>query len=297
MNVSNISTLVSSIDGNSQKLDGGAMFGNAPKAMWQQWVAVDELNRIELATRGLLIETAGKKILCEVGIGNFFEPEIGKRFGVNDLHENILLKNLKSNGLTHEDIDIVILSHLHFDHAGGLLPSYAEQRNGNNNLLFPNAKYVVSKEAFERSFDPHPRDRASYIPGLGEKLLQSGRLFQVEGENYKNIVPDNFSFIVASGHTPGQLHTLVQGEKEKIFFCGDTIPGLAWLHVAITMGYDCFAEMVIDEKTKILQCAVNEHWLLFFTHDVKAVAANCIKNEKGKFVSKNEISSLKQRIL
>ena len=127
-----------SIIGNSQKLDGGAMFGNAPKGMWKKWVEVDEHNRIDLACRCLLVKEQldnGKQrnILFEVGIGAFFEPKLMERFGIVE-SEHVLLNSLKSVGLEHSDIDVVVLSHLHFDHVGGLLSQWQEGQS--SELLF-----------------------------------------------------------------------------------------------------------------------------------------------------------------
>ena len=115
-----------SILGNSQKLDGGAMFGNAPKAMWERWASVDGGNRIDLACRALLASPlAGKTVLFETGIGAFFEPALRERYGVQEAH-HVLLESLRAAGFEHEDIDVVVLSHLHFDHAGGLLAAWEE---------------------------------------------------------------------------------------------------------------------------------------------------------------------------
>ena len=162
-----------SLVGNSQKLDGGAMFGNVPKAMWQDWVTVDEENRIDLSCRALLVKESSRNILFETGIGAFFEPKYKQRFGVNE-DEHILLDSLKQHGLTHEDIDIVVLSHMHFDHAGGLLTQY--QEGSEPELLFPNAKYLVGAANWERANKPHFRDRASFLPVLNKLLEQSKRV-------------------------------------------------------------------------------------------------------------------------
>ena len=159
--------------GNSQKLDGGAMFGNAPKALWERWVSADNRNRIDLACRALLVLEPDRRILFEAGIGAFFDPKLRDRFGVTDAN-HVLLDNLTALGIQHEDIDVVVLSHLHFDHAGGLLSAY--QADEPLRLLFPNAHFVVSEAAFERAIKPHARDKASFIPTLNEQLSQSGRL-------------------------------------------------------------------------------------------------------------------------
>jgi glyoxylase-like metal-dependent hydrolase (beta-lactamase superfamily II) len=163
-----------SILGNSQKLDGGAMFGNAPRALWAKWAPPDEQNRISLACRALLASPLnGRTVLFETGIGAFFEPKLRERYGVVE-ERHVLLESLRAAGFEHEDIDVVVLSHLHFDHAGGLLAPWREGHAPQ--LLFPNATYVVSAACWERARDPHPRDRASFIPELPGLLEQSGRL-------------------------------------------------------------------------------------------------------------------------
>jgi glyoxylase-like metal-dependent hydrolase (beta-lactamase superfamily II) len=172
-----------SIRGNSQRLDGGAMFGNAPRALWEKWAAPDELNRIELACRALLASPLeGKTVLFETGIGAFFDPRMRERYGVQE-SQHVLIDSLREAGFEHEDIDVVVLSHLHFDHAGGLLAAWSEGREPE--LLFPNATYVVGAQHWQRAVQPHPRDRASFIPELPGLLQASGRLEVVDGEYSK----------------------------------------------------------------------------------------------------------------
>ena len=169
-----------SVEGNRQRLDGGAMFGNAPRAMWAQWIAPDERNRVELACRAMLVDDLdGKRVLFEAGIGAFFEPKLKTRYGVME-SRHVLLDSLEKCGMPHDRIDVVVLSHLHFDHAGGLLTAYEE--GPPTELLFPNARYVVSRRAWERALNPHPRDRASFVPELNRLLAGSGRLELVDGE-------------------------------------------------------------------------------------------------------------------
>ncbi len=268
-----------SIQGNSQRLDGGAMFGNAPRAMWSQWLVPDEQGRVPLACRCLLIDDGTRKVLLETGIGAFFEPKLRARYGVVE-PEHVLLKSLAALGLSDADIDVVILSHLHFDHAGGLL---AEWREGEPaSLLFPNAKYVVGRAALERAEAPHQRDRASFIPDLPRLLRQSGRLIVQDGETSSLLGP-SYRFRESNGHTPGMLHTEVSGREQSLFFCADLVPGTAWVHVPITMGYDRYPERLIDEKQSWFEAFESRGTWLFFTHDPEVSAARLERDQRGRF--------------
>ena len=162
-----MSRRLDSVLGNSQKLDGGSMFGNAPRAMWQRWAQPDEHNRIDLACRCLLVRDGERTILLEAGIGAFFPRPLRERFGVQEA-EHVLLDNLAALGVAPGDVDVVVLSHLHFDHAGGVL---AAHRDGEQPaLVFENASYVVGEEAWQRAVQPHPRDRGLPLSG-GDEFL------------------------------------------------------------------------------------------------------------------------------
>ncbi|WCE03204.1 MBL fold metallo-hydrolase [Pseudoxanthomonas sp. JBR18] len=291
-----------SIVGNSQKLDGGAMFGNAPRALWARWVQPDAHNRIDLACRALLAQDlGGKTVLFETGIGAFFEPKLRERYGVVEA-EHVLLDSLAQAGVSHEDIDVVVLSHLHFDHAGGLLAPWAEGQGPR--LLFPNATFVVGAAHWQRARQPHPRDRASFIPELPGLLEATGRLEIVEGE-YAKALGETVRFRYSDGHTPGlMLAEIVGPERDAqgrphggVAFCADLIPGRFWVHVPITMGYDRNAELLIDEKRAFLEDALARDVRLFFTHDTDCALARVTRDEQGRFGTTHELAELKARPL
>ena len=290
-----------SIIGNSQRLDGGAMFGNAPRAMWAQWAAPDEQNRIALACRALLASPLnGKTVLFETGIGAFFEPKLRERYGVQE-SRHVLLDSLREAGFSHEDVDVVVLSHLHFDHAGGLL---AEWREGDApTLLFPRATYVVSAACWDRARNPHPRDRASFIPGLTDLLERSGRLEIVDGTHSKAL-GDTVRFHYSDGHTPGLMLSEIVGPEHVdgeahggVVFCADLIPGRPWVHVPITMGYDRNAELLIDEKREFLEDKLARNVHLFFTHDPGCALAQVSRDDKGRFSTAHEVAELHARAM
>lgn len=290
-----------SIEGNTQKLDGGSMFGNAPRAMWTQWATPDEQNRIPLATRALLARPLnGRTVLFETGIGAFFEPKLRERYGVQE-DRHVLLDSLHAAGVGHEDIDVVVLSHLHFDHAGGLLASWSEGRAPE--LLFPNATFVLSAKHWPRAKQPHPRDRASFIPELPALLEASGRIEFVEGDRAPSL-GDTVHFHYSDGHTPGMMLAEILGPDIRdgrphggVVFCADLVPGLPWVHVPITMGYDRNPELLIDEKQAFLEDKLARDVHLFFTHDPGCALAQVVRDGKGRFGTAHQVSELKARSL
>ena len=277
-----------SVKGNSQKLDGGAMFGNAPKALWSRWVSVDEQNRIDLGCRALLVKEPTRNILFEAGIGAFFEPRLRERYGVVE-QEHVLLKSLAEIGIAPEDIDVVVLSHLHFDHVGGILSAW--QDGVGLQLAFANAHYVVGEQAWQRAERPHPRDKASFVPGLTELLSSTAQVERVSGET-SAILGDGYRFHHSDGHTPGMLLAEIDMPDGPVVFCADLIPGTPWVHVPITMGYDRYPELLINEKQSLLEIMANRSGRLFYTHDSKVAMSQVIRDETGKFVPVKPVSEL-----
>jgi glyoxylase-like metal-dependent hydrolase (beta-lactamase superfamily II) len=255
------------------------MFGNAPRALWTRWATPDEKNRIPLACRTLLVREPSRLVLLETGIGAYMEPALRDRFGVVESN-HVLLENLAGLGLSHEDIDVVVLSHLHFDHAGGLLSPWKE--GAAPELLFPRAQFVVGRSAWERANAPHPRDRASFIPALQPLLEKSGRLEIVDAET-SEVLGAGYRFHFSDGHTPGLMLTEVESARGPVVFAADLVPGVPWVHVPITMGYDRWPERLIDEKTALLTDLEARGGWLFFTHDPEVALGKVQRNEKGRF--------------
>jgi glyoxylase-like metal-dependent hydrolase (beta-lactamase superfamily II) len=281
---------LTSILGNSQRLDGGAMFGNAPKALWQRWMTPDEQNRIDLGCRALLVQEEGRNILVETGIGAFFSPELKDRFGVQE-DRHVLLDSLAELGLSDADIDIVLLTHLHFDHAGGLLAAWEQDLPPR--LLFPNARYVTGKRQWQRACNPHARDRASYIPELLTLLESSDRLTLLEETNQCQLLGADWRLHWSDGHTPGLLLPEVSMPGGPVLFPSDLIPGAPWVHLPISMGYDRFPEGLIEEKTALLADLLARGGRLVFTHDPQIAMGQVVRDDKGHYGLEQQVAEVR----
>ncbi|PTU76470.1 MBL fold metallo-hydrolase [Pseudomonas mangrovi] len=271
---------LTTLPGNSQKLDGGAMFGNAPRALWERWMQPDAQNRIDLGCRALLVREDGRNILVEAGIGAFFSPDLKQRFGVVE-ERHVLLDSLAAQGLSDADIDVVVLTHLHFDHAGGLLAAWEEGRSPR--LLFPRARFVTGRRQWQRACNPHARDRASYIPELLNLLAASGRLELIDDGNRSAILGDDWRLHWSDGHTPGQLLPEVAMADGPVLFAGDLVPGAPWVHLPITMGYDRFPEGLIEEKESLLADLLQRGGRLVFTHDPRVAMGRLVRDPAGRY--------------
>jgi glyoxylase-like metal-dependent hydrolase (beta-lactamase superfamily II) len=266
------------IEGNKFRFDGGALFSHTPKVMWERWYAPDEQNRILQTSRSLLYQTDnGRNILFEAGMGVFLDPKLRKRYAIEE-DENMLVANLAKSGVAPADVDSIIISHLHFDHIGGIFSKYEE---GPLRIIFPNAKFYISKKQWDAACYPHRRDLGSYFSYVMEHIERSGRLVLVEEETHSDL-DFGLRWIYSNGHTPGMLMSQV----EDIIFASDLIPGMPWVNLPTTLSFDRFPEQVVDEKQALLDEAIANNYKIFFVHDPEVSCASVQVNDKGRYYGK-----------
>ena len=259
-------------------LDGGAMFGTVPKVMWEKSNPPDDKNRIPMEARALLLKSGDRKILIDCGNGADFVAKYGEKLGnkfseMYGLDENgpSLKKSLAQHGLQFSDITDVILTHLHFDHAGGAVT----EKNGQLVPTFPNAVYYIQKANLETAHKPNIREKASYLASNFEPLQKAGKLQILDGD-MKELLP-GISVMTSNGHTQGQQIVKITDGKETLLYCGDVIPTSSHVRLAWVMGYDLDPLRLIEEKTKFLSTAADEHWYLYFEHDPYCDAAQVMR--------------------
>lgn len=275
-------------------LDGGAMFGTVPKVLWQKSNPADENNRIPMEARALLLKakdqsTKHKNILIDTGNGSDFIAKYGEKTGsqfkeMYSVDENgpNLISSLKSHGLSPDDITDVILTHLHFDHAGGATCSSTK----NVNVICPTfskAMYYLQRANLETAKHPNRRERASYFAANFEPLLLANQLTLFEGDT-KNILP-NISVVVSNGHTQGHQSVIVEDESKKLIYCGDVIPTSSHVRSAWIMGYDLNALMLIEEKTKLLNLSLEKPTYYYFEHDAYCDLATVVQDKADYKIS------------
>lgn len=254
-------------------LDGGAMFGVVPKVLWSQHYPADELNRITMALRVLLLRSEEHVVLIDTGLGDKFSEKQAQMYGMEPGSGSLLLA-LEQAGLRPEEITDVILTHLHFDHAGG-----ATRREGENLVpTFPQARYWVQQRNWDWANHPSEKDRASYLKENFQPLHEAGVLHFLDGES--EILPGIFAW-VSDGHTVGQQLIRVQDPQTALIYCADIIPMAAHLRLPYIMGYDLYPMTTLEEKRRILERACAEGWILVFEHDPRVAACRVNVGAKG----------------
>ena len=247
-------------------LDGGAMFGIVPKNLWAIKHKPDEQNRIALESRVLLLESDKNKIIIDTGNGGDFVLKYGDRLGskfakLYNIPQTLLIENLAKEGLSPEDITHVILTHLHFDHAGGVT---TEGEGGKLVPTFKNAKHYIQKSNLENAKTPNPREKASYYKANFEPLIEYGVLETVEGSLD---LMENISVVVCDGHTVGMQVVKIHDDSATVLYCTDAIPTTSHVKLAWGMGYDINPLLVVKEKRDLLKEASEKNWYLYFQHD------------------------------
>ena len=289
-------------------LDGGAMFGVVPRVLWSRDHPPDDENRIDMTMRALLLtaEIDGQErvVLVDTGAGGKLTPKLQAIYRV-DHSQHDLVGGLAAAGYTPGQVTDVILTHLHFDHAGGATrfaedapsesedtPSESEDtpsksvESRNSGFpaavpAFPNAVYHVQQRQWEWANDPSPRDRASFFPENFLPIKESGQLNLVEGE--VELFPDLF-LLVVDGHTPAQQLPLIRTVKSTFLYCGDLFPTHSHIRLPWVMAYDLEPLKTLHEKMRVLPQAAEEEWVLFFEHDARTECCH-VEEVGGDFVA------------
>jgi glyoxylase-like metal-dependent hydrolase (beta-lactamase superfamily II) len=257
---------IHALDAGTQRLDGGAMFGVVPKPLWEKRIAADERNRIPLAMRCLLVETPDTLVLVDNGAGNKEDQKFCEIYGIHNASSDParatrLEDALARAGFGIDDVDVVINTHLHFDHAGG---NTRRMPDGGMALSFPRARYVVQRGEFEWAHVRNERIQASYLPHNFDPVMGAGRLELLEGA--VEVVP-GIRVLPTPGHTPHHQSVLVSSAGATACYLADVIPTSAHLPLPWIMGYDVEPLVTLESKRTLLQRARAEEWLLVFEHD------------------------------
>jgi glyoxylase-like metal-dependent hydrolase (beta-lactamase superfamily II) len=255
---------IHALEAGLQWLDGGAMFGVVPKPLWEQRIPADERNRIPAALRCLLIEAPEALVLVDTGIGNKESAKFRDLYGVANAGDPTRLEDaVRRAGFQPSDIDIVLNTHLHFDHAGGDTVLGAD---GVVRPSFPQARHVVQKGEFDFAHSGNERIRASYLTGNFDPVAEAGLWDFVEGET---AVTRGVRVLPTPGHTPFHHSVLIEDGGEVACFLGDVCPTAAHLPLPWVMGYDLEPLVTLESKRSLWTRALAEEWLLVFEHDAE----------------------------
>lgn len=266
---------VTSLDGGSFRLDGGAMHGVVPKTLWSKLVSCDERNRCEYSTRCLLIEGRGHRTLVETGNGDKFPPKLKDIYGID--HERAIHVALREAGVAPGDIDTVVMTHLHFDHSGG---TTRRTPTGAVEPVFRRARHVVQSREWEDATHPHERNRASYLPENVFPLAAHGLLDLVDGEHE---VAPGVRVLPTPGHTAGHQSVLVgDPDGPRVLFLGDVVPTAVHTRLPWIMAYDLEPARTLETKRALFRRAIDEGWIVAWGHDREHVAGRLALDADGQ---------------
>ena len=262
----------------SYYLDGGAMFGVVPKTMWEKRAPADAQNRILLGTNTIFVRTGRHSVVIETGIGNKLPEKMRAIFDAKQL----LLHSFTAADIKPEEVDIVINSHLHFDHCG-----WNTMLNGRGEIVptFPNARYFAHRGEVEHGHLQLDRDAVSYRSANYDPLVESGQMTLID-DRYAEIVP-GISVETYPGHTAQMLAVMIESSGTRACYISDLIPTSAHLDPTWVMGYDLDPVRCISERKRFYKRAIQEEWLVLFTHDHATPMGYVSIGEKGKPVLRN----------
>ena len=256
------------------RLDGGAMFGVVPRALWSRVCPPDDENRIRLNMNCLFVETESERILIETGAGDKWSPKQADIYGI--ARERSLPDALRAaTGFGAEEVTIVVNTHLHFDHAGG---NTTRAPSGRIVPTFPNARYFVSRAEYEHAENPHERDRASYMHENWRALVEAGHL-ELKDADYE--IAPGLSMETIAGHSRSMQCVRLEQNGRTLFGFADLVPTRAHVPFAWIMGYDLYPVETLEAKKRLLPQAAREDWLCLFYHDPELPLCRVIE-EDGK---------------
>jgi glyoxylase-like metal-dependent hydrolase (beta-lactamase superfamily II) len=255
-------------------LDGGAFFGVVPKIIWSTKVTADEDNFVSAGLNSVVVRTGRETVLIETGIGNKLPDPMVKIYG----QPAELLGNLEAAGISPEDVDIVINTHLHFDHCG-----WNTVRRGDGVIsTFSKAKYYVQRGEWEHAHAGE-RDGVSYLSKNYDPLVESGQMQLLEGD--QEIVP-GISVRVFPGHTRDMQAVIISSGGQTACYISDLIPTTAHLDLNYVMGFDLYPLQTIESRKRYYAQSIPEKWLTMFTHDPNVPWAYVEKNERRRMVAR-----------
>jgi glyoxylase-like metal-dependent hydrolase (beta-lactamase superfamily II) len=279
-------------------LDGGAMFGVVPRALWERVTPPDERNRIRLTMNCVFIDTGKEKVLIDTGIGEKWSEKEVEIYGIK--RERPFEETLRAiTGCGPEDIDIVVNTHLHFDHAGGNtinarsvnsvrtavqneITTEVTEYTERSRSQFRNARYLVSKNEFDEAENPHERERASYLKENWQPVKDADQL-QLMPEEFEAV--PGLTFQTERGHSPTMQTWRLTAGGETVYGFADLIPTRHHLPMPWIMGYDLEPAHTLEFKKRILPLAARENWLCHFYHDPEMPLAR-LREHNGRFIAK-----------
>jgi glyoxylase-like metal-dependent hydrolase (beta-lactamase superfamily II) len=255
---------IHAIEAGLQRLDGGAMFGVVPKPLWERRIPADDRNRIPLALRCLLVEAPGALVLVDTGVGNKEDDRFREIYGIRNAGAPTRLEDgIRAAGFEPGDVELVVMTHLHFDHAGG---GTLRREDGEVAPAFPGARYVVQERELAFAGLQNERIRASYLEPNVAPVTRAGLWDPVEGET---LLTEGVRLLPTPGHTPHHQSVLVESDGETACFLADVCPTAAHIPLPWIMGYDLEPLVTLESKRSLWDRAALEDWLLVFEHDAR----------------------------